>query len=120
MCVDGLTKQLVTKQERNCYNFEVTPINTDVISYYRKLTNDMTQLSQLGKVLRSDGSSPLRTCALAPTRHVLPLVSAHIRRVGRPRREWMPTVLAEARARALGQIEEVAKDVAKWRALMKA
>ena len=73
------------------------------------------QVAQLGRVLRSSPQQPLRKAACA---HGLsPVVSHYIRRVGRPRREWVPTVLEEAQRRCSGRgdLEILASDQKTWK-----
>ena len=73
------------------------------------------QVAQLGRVLRSSPQQPLRKAAFA---HGLsPVVSHYIRRVGRPRREWVPTVLEEAQRRCSGRgdLEILASDEKTWK-----
>ena len=75
------------------------------------------QLKQFGKALRAPEDSPLHTCAFVPG-SPMPLVSHYIRRIGRPRREWVPSLLpvAEkmtAQSRYFG-LYAAAKDTKAW------
>ena len=61
------------------------------------------QVEQLGKVLRAGPNSLLWASSLAPlSLSVEPLVSHYVRRVGRPKREWVPAILDEAHRRNFG------------------
>ena len=73
------------------------------------------QLSQLGRVLRSHPNSPLRSSSLYGGT-LQPLVSHYIRRIGRPNKEWMPTILAEAARRAGGyfMLPDLAQNCHTW------
>ena len=53
------------------------------------------QLSLLGEVLRAPQTSPLSYLSFTPGTDQ-PAVSRYVRRVGRPHREWIPTVLQRA------------------------
>lgn len=53
------------------------------------------QLMQLGKVLRAPPVSALHHTSLIPEM-LQPAASRYVRRVGRPHKEWIPTVLPEA------------------------
>ena len=76
------------------------------------------QVMLLGRVLRADPQSKLHTSAfMAGTQQ--PQTSHYIRRVGRPRREWATTVLAEAQRRAPGQdLFNLAQDPDRWKEAM--
>ena len=79
------------------------------------------QLAQFGQVLRAGTHSPLWTSSLAPlTLSVRPLVSHYLRRVGRPKREWVPIVLREAHLRNNGHLElqQLAVDKTEWSQVM--
>ena len=73
------------------------------------------QLHLLGKVLRTTRESPLRSCAFVPGTDQ-PLVSHYVRRVGRPRKEWVPTLLEAANSRNTSPLalSVLANDPAKW------
>lgn len=49
-----------------------------------------------------------------------PATARYVRRVGRPRKEWMPTVLAEAHRRntGSGQLCALAADARRWKTTM--
>ena len=53
------------------------------------------QLQYLGKVLRADSGSPLQKVAFIPG-SLRPATSEHIRVVGRPRKEWIASLLPQA------------------------
>ena len=77
------------------------------------------QLDQLGRVLRADITSPLHTVALTPGT-LEPATSHFKRRVGRPRKEWVPTVLEQARLHTRGNLYELARDEKLWRKFVNA
>ena len=56
------------------------------------------QLLLLGRVLMADSDSPLKTASFISGTWQ-PATDRFVRRVGRPRKEWVPAVLGEARAR---------------------
>ena len=86
-------------------------------SYYSMVTNasvlqraackkassqlEARQLILLGKVIRADVTNPLRSSCLVENT-LRPLTSHFIRRVGRPRKEWITTVLPQALLQAGG------------------
>jgi len=74
------------------------------------------QLVLLGKVLRSPQTSALHTSTLIPGT-LQPATSKYVRRRGRPRKEWVATVMPEAYRRKRGQeqLEELAQDQQVWR-----
>ena len=74
------------------------------------------QLVQLGKVIRSSPDSPLYAVSLHPVTRQ-PMVGHFVRRVGRPSREWVPTVLSAAVALCGSQaaVFQIALDEKKWR-----
>ena len=74
------------------------------------------QLLLLGRALRAPTAAPLHSCAFVPGTD-RPLVSHYIRRVGRPRKEWAPTVLDAARSRSqtATSLWQLSSDTAKWR-----
>ena len=79
------------------------------------------QLAQFGRVLRAGAGSPLWSSSLAPlSLSAKPLVSHYVRRVGRPKREWVPEVLQEAHRRNVGHLDLIpfAKDKSQWRKRM--
>ena len=64
------------------------------------------QLMQLGKVMRASKDNPLfATSFVGATWR--PTVDYYVRRVGRPRKEWVPDVLAEG-ARRAGGVDKLA------------
>ena len=78
------------------------------------------QLHLLGKVLRSSESHPLRTATFNPgTNH--PLTERYVRRRGRPCKEWLPTVQAEA-IRIFGSmaaVEAKSQDKNDWNQILR-
>ena len=77
------------------------------------------QLSLFGKALRAPPDAALHTCAFVPG-SALPAVSHHIRRRGRPRTEWVPTLLPAAESmsghsRFFG-LRSFAEDQPTWKA----
>ena len=77
------------------------------------------QLRLLGRVLRSPATSPLHRAAFVPGT-LRPATSRYVRRVGRPRKEWVATVLQTANARnTTGQdLRNVAQSPATWHQTM--
>ena len=73
------------------------------------------QLVLLGKVLRTPEDQPLRSCVFAVG--ATPIVCYYVRRVGRPRVEWAPVLLDEARRRLGGALSIIqnAEDAKMWR-----
>ena len=53
------------------------------------------QLTHLSKILRSDPGGPLQTSTFVPGT-LRPATDRYVRRVGRPRQEWLTPVLPEA------------------------
>ena len=53
------------------------------------------QLVLFGEILKSLAEEPLRFVSLVGDT-LLPATARYVRRVGRPRREWVPSVLTEA------------------------
>jgi len=77
-----------------------------------------SQLRILGKVLRAPATSQLHSCAFQPGT-LQPTTSHYVRRVGRPRKEWIPTVMAEAAGKAGSQnLQTLAQNPLRWRAAM--
>ena len=78
------------------------------------------QLVMLGRVLRSPQTSALHKSALVPGT-LLPATSFYIRRQGRPRKEWAPTVLQAAYAKVTsGQdLRLLAQDADAWKLRMR-
>ena len=74
------------------------------------------QLMQLGKVLRAPPVSALHHTSLIPGT-LQPATSRYVRRVGRPRKELIPTVLPEAfkRKQSHEQLYELAQDSSGWK-----
>ena len=74
------------------------------------------QLMQLGKVLRAPHESALHHTSLIPGT-LQPATARYVRRVGRPRKEWITTVLTEAYKRKQGQehLEQLAQDRQTWK-----
>ena len=72
------------------------------------------QLDQLGKLLRASDADPLRKSAFAVG--TTPVVAFYVRRVGRPRKEWAPSIMEEARRRnhAQADLQSAAADAAYW------
>ena len=78
------------------------------------------QLLMLGRVLRAPQASALHKCTVVPGT-LLPATSFYIRRRGRPRKEWAPTVLQAAHAKNnTGQdLLTLAQDVNDWNSCMR-
>ena len=84
-----------------------------------KLATDLLveqQLTQLGKILRAPQTSALHSTTLTAGT-LQPATSHYIRRRGRPRKEWAPTVLQEAYKRKHHQenLYEVASSRQMWK-----
>lgn len=73
------------------------------------------QIRMLGRVLRAPQDSPLHKAVVIPGT-VLPSTSHYIRRRGRPRKEWMTTVLQAASRRNTGSRDlfAAAQDANSW------
>jgi len=71
------------------------------------------QLEQLGRVLRADTAAPLHTAAFTPGT-LEPATCHWVRRVGRPRKEWVPTVLEKARRRKSEDLYALARNEQTW------
>ena len=81
------------------------------------------QLNQFGKVLRSRDTSHLFSSSLVTGTKwsLIPTVSFYIRRVGRPRKEWVPTILKEALTRSgarVDQLRALALNPTRWKETM--
>ena len=79
------------------------------------------QLVFLGKVLREDPSHPLREVSFTPDT-LQPATSRYVRRVGRPRYEWVSRLLPQAYVVAGGAenlMVAVQNDLS-WKAAVKA
>ena len=73
------------------------------------------QVALLGKVLRAPEHSLLHRSAMIPGT-LQPATSKYVRRVGRPRREWVTTVMQIAHCRAPAQeLYPLAQDGHRWR-----
>ena len=80
------------------------------------------QLALLGRVLRAPDGNPLRTSTLI-IGTLQPATSRYVRRAGRPRTEWFPTMVAAAQQRTgrnLAELNDVAQDPKGWKKLIKA
>ena len=80
---------------------------------------EQQQLAMLGKVLRAPRSSLLHTTAVVPGT-ITPSTSFYIRRRGRPRKEWVPTVLrlAHQKNNTSTDLFSLAQDAKAWRQCM--
>ena len=78
------------------------------------------QLIFLGKVLRSDLDSVLQTVSFT-SGTLQPTTSRYIRRVGRPRKEWIAEVLPEALRLAGGEanLKNIVQQTAYWKRMVK-
>ena len=78
------------------------------------------QLNILGKVLRAPQVSPLHTAAVVPGT-LQPATSYYIRRVGRPRKEWVASVMQAAHQRSAGCHDpyRLAQGKSAWQQCMK-
>ena len=74
------------------------------------------QLIFLGKVLRTSSDSVLRKVCFIPDT-LQPSTSRYVRRVGRPRKEWMSSVLPEAYRVAGGghRLQAAVQDELQWK-----
>ena len=77
------------------------------------------QLLMLGKALRAPQDSLLHRAAVVPGT-LVPATSRYIRRTGRPRKEWVPSVMQQAHQQnSSGQdLLCLSHDVAAWRRCM--
>ena len=75
------------------------------------------QLDVMGNVLRAPAHHALHNCVFAIGE--TPVVSYFVRRIGRPRIEWVPHVLQEARRRTALPLRELAADRRAWRRSMR-
>ena len=75
------------------------------------------QLVLFGKILRSPADEPIRAVSLVGNT-LLPATSRYVRRVGRPRREWIPSVLTEAYRICGGssRLDQLAMNPYHWKA----
>ena len=72
-----------------------------------------------GTVLRSPEDSPLQAVSFTPGT-MQPATSRYVRRVGRPRKEWVPTVLGSAYELAgERQILETVRSEAGWKEVVR-
>ena len=79
------------------------------------------QLLLLGKVLvlRAPQDSPLHAVSFIPGT-TEPATSRYIRRVGRPRKEWVPTMLQEVyRSLGVAQLPGAAESETAWKCFVK-
>jgi hypothetical protein len=77
-----------------------------------------SQLQILGKVIRAPATSQLHSCAFSPGT-LQPATSRYVRRVGRPRKEWIPGVMAEAARRSSPQhLHTLAQNPRQWKMAM--
>jgi len=77
------------------------------------------QLTLLRKVLGAPSASPLKSASLIGST-LVPATARYVRRVGRPRLEWIPTVLAEG-LRVAGssqRLEQVVQTPDQWKSLI--
>ena len=70
------------------------------------------QLDLFGKVLRAPTRHVLRTCAFQVGE--CPVVAFFVRRTGRPRVEWAPYLLHEARRRTTSSLSDLASNRPAW------
>ena len=76
------------------------------------------QLLQFGKVLRAQQTSPLHAAAMVPGT-LQPATERFVRKVGRPRKEWVPTVIAHACTKTHpDSLYRIAKDQHDWKRTM--
>jgi hypothetical protein len=74
------------------------------------------RLTYLGKVLRAEEAHPLRTCSMVPGTDT-PLTHHYIRRVGRPRKEWLSSLLPAAHqiAGGLQRLQGAVQQEMQWK-----
>ena len=74
------------------------------------------QLVLFGRVARGPDDSPCKVVSFIPGTWT-PATNRYVRRVGRPRKEWIPTLLAEALRRTGGmvQLEHMIADHRQWK-----
>ena len=77
------------------------------------------QLLLLGRVLVSTDENALQQLSFTPGMWQ-PATSRYIRRVGRPRKEWVPEVLSLARCLVTGdaQLADAVRDKAEWKRIV--
>lgn len=73
------------------------------------------QLKLLGSILREPEGGPRKAAAFIPNTK-RPATDRYVRRIGRPSKEWVPTILAEARRLTEGekQLETLSSDKHRW------
>jgi len=77
------------------------------------------QLMLLGTVLRAPEHSPLQSVSFIPGT-LQPATSRYVRRVGRPRKEWVPIALSNAyNLGGHGQLLETVRSEADWKRLVR-
>ena len=78
------------------------------------------QLIIFGKIMRSDTDGPLKQASFIPGT-LQSTTDRYVRRVGRPRKEWIPTVLQNARrVVGNGSLEESCTNAQSWKKVVKA
>ena len=104
--------------------FESRVSNRDVLGRagHRAASDVLRQrrLQLLGKILRMPNDHPLRLACFVPG-SLQPATDRFVRRVGRPSREWVRDVLADAIRLfgSLGNVEQTAGDISIWSATLK-
>ena len=76
----------------------------------------LAQLQQLGRVMRADSSNPIFVTSFFGT-HWQFAVEHYVRRIGRPRKEWVPEAFRAAMqvAGGLEQLERAVADSTQWK-----
>ena len=74
------------------------------------------QLLLFGKVVRSSPEHPLRSAAFIGNTWE-PITNQYVRKVGRPRKEWIATIKFEAMRRfgTMDQVASLAQDPSAWK-----
>ena len=78
------------------------------------------QLILFGKVMRSETEGPLKQVSFVPGTLRF-ATDRYVRRIGRPRKEWIPTVLQNAfRIAGNASLEEISNNAQHWKKVVKA
>ena len=123
--VDGFQAKCLRQILRIPVSFVSRISNTEVLrrSGQTQATHllQSMQLHLLGRVIRSPDGSLLKSVSFIPGT-LRTAASRYVRRVGRPRKEWITTVLPEALRRVqcnTGRLLQLAQDPKEWRAFVR-